>query len=673
MSAAANISELQSLLEEEKVQLSAEELEAFLRGAAAAPGDVRDQWTNLLAPEADPEAVSKMRTAAQAFMSGLNDPFTDGPAPAARLDALRAEMRRQNLDAFVVPRTDEYQGEYIPKKAERVHWLTGFAGSAGTVVVGLEKAAIFVDGRYTIQVRDQVNTALFEPRHLIEEPPTAWIAENFKSGDRIGFDPWLHTQHSAGHLNNAATRAGAILVRVDENPIDAVWDDRPNAPLSPIRPHADSFAGETSQAKRADLGKSLAERGIDAVAITATDSIAWLLNVRGGDVPNCPLPLSFALLHADGAVDWFVDDRKLTRETKSTLGNEISMKAEESFSDALAELGRQGKTVQADPATSPCLVFDRLTQYGAKIVEGADPCLMPKACKNDVEIQGTRNAHVRDGGTMATFLHWVETEVAKGGYTEMDVIARLADIRSKGEHFRGFSFDTIAGTGPNGAINHYRASERTSLPIEQGQLLLVDSGGQYLDGTTDITRTMPIGTPTEEMKTRFTLVLKGHIAIATARFPKGVTGSQLDPLARQPLWNMGLDFDHGTGHGVGSYLNVHEGPQRIAKAHNATALQPGMILSNEPGYYKTGEYGIRIENLIVVREALNPPGDADRELLEFETITFAPIERSMIVVDMLTVAERDWLNAYHAEVLEKVGPTVEGDILAWLKEATAPV
>jgi len=666
-------SDLQDLLRKADILRDPAEVEAILRGAAAAPDESRDGWTHLVAPTAPDGLREELSAIGRACMAAFSAPFSDGPAPAERLEALRTEMRRLNLHGLVIPRTDEYQGEYIAQRAERVLWLTGFSGSAGSVVVGLEKAAIFVDGRYTLQVRNQVDASLFEPQHMVDTPATDWIAATFGKGDRIGFDPWLHTQHGAGHLNIAAQRAGATLVRVDPNPVDTVWSDRPAAPISPVVPHETRFAGEDSTEKRARLGAVLANKQIDAAAITATDSIAWLLNTRGGDVPNCPLPLSFALLHRDGAVDWFIDERKLTPTVRSALGNEIAIRPESEFPNALAELGRQGKTVQADPATAPCLVFDRLSQYGAHIVEAPDPCLMPKACKNAVEIEGTRTAHRRDGAALSNFLHWIGTEAPKGGLTELAAIDKLRQFRAGGEHFRGLSFDTIAGAGPNGAVIHYRAGPRTNREIEPGQLLLVDSGGQYLDGTTDVTRTVAIGTPSTEMKTRFTLVLKGHIAIATARFPVGITGSQLDPLARMPLWQAGLDFDHGTGHGVGSYLNVHEGPQRIAKAHNAVALKPGMILSNEPGYYKPGEYGIRIENLVVVKEVTDPPAGAERDLLEFETITLAPMDRTLIDVTLLTEAERAWLNAYHDRVREAIAPQLTGEAVAWLEAVTAPL
>lgn len=650
-----------------------DDLDGLLQGAAAAPTDAQDRWLELAYPDADTAQKSALTKAGRTYMDRISDPFTLGPAPAERLEALRAEMRKRNLTVLMVPRTDEFQGEYLPKRAERVWWLTGFSGSAGSVIVGLETAAIFVDGRYTLQVRDQVDTRRFVPHHLIDMPPSAWIAQNCGPEDRIGFDPWLHSQQGAGQLAKTAKKVGAALVRVEGNPIDAVWTDQPAAPLAPIVPQKIAFAGESAAQKRARLGQTLKEAGIDAAVITATDSIAWMLNMRGADVPNCPLSLSFAILNSDGSVAWFLDERKLTREARNTLDSDVLPHPIETFADALERLAAAGKTVQADPAGAPCAIFDRLMAKGATMREAQDPCLLPKACKNAVELQGTRAAHKRDGAAVSRFLKWLAEEAPKGGLDELRAIDHLYRLRAEGDHFRGLSFDTIAGTGPNGAIIHYRASEDTNRRIETGHLLLVDSGGQYLDGTTDITRTIAIGTPSDEMRHRFTLVLKGHIAIATARFPEGANGSQLDTLARHPLWQAGLDFDHGTGHGVGSYLNVHEGPQRIAKGHNPVALMPGMILSNEPGYYKSGAYGIRIENLVVVKPVETPPEGAERRLLEFETLTLAPYDRRLIETQMMTKAEIAWVNAYHARVLEAVGPQLNAEEQAWLKAATAPL
>lgn len=671
MTGNTTIQELSSKLRDNGISASETDIASLLAGVSAAPNESRDDWIGLLAPTARiSKAVAADLTAlADRYIADLSDGLDQSPAPPERLDLLRAEMRRLGLSGLVIPRTDEYQGEYIARRAERVQWLTGFSGSAGVVVVGLEKAAVFVDGRYTLQVRDQVDTVRFEPRHLIEQPVTDWIADQFTSGDKVGYDPWLHTLHGAGHLNRAASRAGAELVRVAPNPVDAIWPDQPAAPVSAIHPHGEEFAGRSSAQKRREIADKLSEQGADALAVTATDSIAWLINVRGGDVPNCPLPLSFAILHEDGSLNWFVDDRKLTAATRAALGNSIAIHPEEKFAEALTRLGQDGKTVMADPASAPSAIFDALHYGGGKVIEAADPCLLPKACKNPVEIDGTRAAHRRDGAALTRFLKWLPA-AADDGLTELDAIAHLRGLRDGGEHFRGASFDTIAGAGPNGAVIHYRASEATNRKIEDGQLVLVDSGGQYLDGTTDVTRTIAVGEPTDEMRTRYTLVLKGHIAIATARFPRGVTGSQLDPLARLPLWQAGLDFDHGTGHGVGSYLNVHEGPQRIAKAHNAVALEPGMILSNEPGYYKTGEYGIRIENLVVVRAVEDRPEGAEKDMLEFETLTLAPYDRKLIDKSLLTKDEIAWVDSYHKRVRETLKPLVDKDTAKWLADVT---
>lgn len=650
-----------------------EDLADRLSGAAAAPLDVQDQWVELGYPDAAPEQHTVLKEAGRVYMAGLPNTLTPGPSPKARLDALRDQMREAGITVLLIPRTDEYQGEYLPKRAERVLWLTGFSGSAGAVIVTLDEAAIFVDGRYTLQVRDEVDTESFTPQHLIETPPTAWIKQHCSAQDRIGFDPWLHTQNDAGRIVQATQQVGATLVRLDANPIDAIWEDQPAAPLAPVRPHEISFAGESTTDKRDRLAGVLKAADAYAVVLTATDSIAWLLNVRGGDVPNCPLPLSFAVLKSDSTVDWFIDARKLTQDIHPALGNGVSVHSPEAFGAALEALGVAGKTVQADPATAPAAIFDRLRKGGAEIKEAADPCLLPKACKNAVEQAGTRKAHQRDGVAVTRFLKWLEEEGPKGQLDELKAIDHLRVLRRSGNHFRGLSFDTIAGAGPNGAIIHYRASAETNRRIETGQLLLVDSGGQYLDGTTDVTRTVAIGPPTEDMRTHYTLVLKGHIATATARFPKGVSGSQLDTLARAPLWQAGLDFDHGTGHGVGSYLNVHEGPQRISKGPSSVALRPGMILSNEPGYYKPGAYGIRIENLVLVRDVSTPPEGAERDLLEFETITLAPYDRSLINTTLLTPQEKAWVDSYHMRVLTEIGPDLSEEDRTWLEAATAPL
>ncbi len=589
-------------------------------------------------------------------------------APAeARLNALRAALAQAELHGFLVPRADEHQGEYVPRAAERLAFLTGFTGSAGLAIVLPERAAVFVDGRYTLQVGAEVDARLYEICHLTKTPPDEWIAAAAKPGERIAYDPWLHTPDGLARLKAAAAKAGAALVPVP-NAIDAIWADRPPVPAAPIAPHPAEFAGKSSADKRAEIAKGLATDGIAAAVLTLPDSIAWLLNVRGGDVAHSPLPLSFAILMRDAAADWFVDPRKLTPEVRAHLGAEVRLRAPGEFAEALAAF--KGEKVQVDPATAASWIFDRLAEAGATIVREADPCLMPKACKNEVELHGIRAAHRRDGAALTKFLGWVVREAAKGGVTEMKAADKLEEFRRRSNLLRDLSFGTISGAGPNGAIVHYRASAKSDRELRSGELYLVDSGGQYPDGTTDVTRTVAIGTPTPEMKKHFTLVLKGHIALATARFPAGTSGSQLDTLARVALWREGLDYDHGTGHGVGHYLCVHEGPQRISKLPNTVALKPGMIVSNEPGYYRTGAYGIRIENLVAVTKL----GESEAgEMLGFETLTLAPIDRALVDASLLTRDEIAWLDAYHARVRAEIGPRLEGEERAWLEAATAPL
>jgi len=600
-----------------------------------------------------------------------------------RLAALRAEMNRRGLDGFVVPRADEHQGEYVAAASERLAWLTGFTGSAGAAVVLGARAAVFVDGRYTLQVRDQVDGACFEYRHLIEEPPTAWIEANLGSGGKFGCDPWLHSERQMERLRQAAEAAGGELVAVGDNPLDAVWAGRPGPSLAPIRAHPLEFAGRASADKRAELAKELAAKGLTAAVLTLPDSIAWLLNLRGGDVPCTPLPLSFALLRADATVDWFVAPEKLDAELRDHMGNGVGLYEPHALGPALDALGAAGAKVLADPDSAAAWVFDRLRSAGAEVVAGADPCQLPKARKNAVELDGTRAAHRRDGMALTRFLCWLDREAparAPGAELgEVEVADRLHAMRAEDDLFRDVSFDTIAGAGANGAIVHYRAEEATQGRLRKGELLLLDSGGQYPDGTTDVTRTVAIGEPSAEMRERFTRVLKGHIALATARFPRGTSGSQLDVLARQHLWQAGFDYDHGTGHGVGSYLNVHEGPQRISKMPNRVALEPGMIVSNEPGYYKTGAYGIRIENLVavveseVMEESRGGEGGEARSMLAFETLTLAPIDRNLIEVGMLSPEETDWLDAYHARVRAAHYDGLDPDTAQWLDAATRPL
>ena len=589
--------------------------------------------------------------------------MTDTP-----LSLLRAELKRRNLDGFIVPRADEHQGEYVPASAARLAFLTGFTGSAGAAVALADKAAVFVDGRYTLQVASEVDPKLFTYLHLIEQPPHRWLADTLPAGARFGYDPWLHTPDQVVQLKEACSQAGAELVAVETNPLDAVWAGRPAAPLTPVVPHPDSFAGLSAAEKRALIAKELAAKKSDAAFLSAPDSIAWLLNIRGGDVDFTPLPLSFAIIHRDSTVDLFIDDRKVPADTKEHLGEAVRRHEPAALQGAFKTL--YGKRVRFDPATAPSWALDHLTEAGALIDRAPDPCLLPRACKNEVELTGARAAHLRDGVALSKFLAWLSVEAPKGAVTELSATDKLEECRKGGNLYQGPSFATIAGAGPNGAIVHYRSSPETNRPLEQGQIFLIDSGGQYLDGTTDVTRTVAVGDAGAEEKQRFTLVLKGHIALAQARFPAGTSGSQLDSLARKPLWEHGLDYDHGTGHGVGSYLSVHEGPQRIAKNNNSQPLLPGMMLSDEPGYYKTGAYGIRIENLIVVQDE---PQKGDRPVRGFEVLTLAPIDLNLVDRDLLTEDETEWLNAYHARVRDSLTPLVDSTTAAWLADATRAI
>jgi Xaa-Pro aminopeptidase len=604
----------------------------------------------------------------------MRQTFDDHADPAfgrEHLPLVRAEMIRQGLDGFVIPHEDEHQNEYLPDANERLAWTTGFTGSAGATVIMADKAAVFVDGRYTLQVQDQTDPALFERLDFVEGGVAAYLERADHSGRIIGYDPRLHSPDSLGHLTHAATKSGATLKPVMVNPVDAAWGQaRPAQPAAPVTPHPLDYAGEASAAKRARVGADIAKAGADVAVLTAPSSIAWLFNVRGGDVIRAPMPLGQAILRADGGARLFLDPAKVTEDLGAWLGAEVTLEAPDALPSALSEM--KGSKVLIDPAQSSAWYFDSLQAAGAEVIRGADPCALPRACKNATEIEGARQAHRRDGAAMTRFLHWLATDAQVSLPDEIEVVTKLEAFRDATGALKDLSFDTIAGAGPNGAIVHYHPTQRTNRRVEPGQLLLVDSGGQYLDGTTDITRTVAIGEPSAEMADRFTRVLKGHIAMARIRFPAGTTGSALDAMARQPLWMAGLDYDHGTGHGVGAYLSVHEGPQRIAKAPSTVALRPGMIVSNEPGYYKTGAYGIRIEVLQVVTEAKDLAG-GDRPMLGFEVLTLAPHDRRLIVKDLLSDDERAWLDAYHARVLTEIGPRVEPPVLAWLAGACAPL
>ena len=596
----------------------------------------------------------------------------------ARLDALRKELKRQGLDGFVVPISDEHMSEYVGSYAQRLAWLTGFGGSAGTAVVLADEAAMFVDGRYTLQVRDQVDAALYAYESVPQTSPAKWLGAHVGKGAKIGYDPWLHGKQWVTATAKALAEKQAELVAVETNPIDAVWQDRPAPSPAPALVHPDDVAGQSSAAKREALGQWLSENKCDAAVVSALDSIAWLLNIRGSDVDRTPVALSFVLAHADGTADLFIAPEKVTPDLRVHLGNEVRIAPREAFLSALAELG--GKTVAIDPERSVQAIFSALETAGAEVAEHRDPCVLPKAIKNEAEQAGHRAAQARDGAAMVHFLHWLSLEAPKGGVDEMAAQERLYQFRRDTGQLRDLSFDTISGAGPNGAVVHYRVNDETNRKLEPGSVYLVDSGGQYADGTTDITRTLWIGRNEDQggeapaaVKDRFTRVLKGHIALARATFPKGTLGSQLDPLARQFLWAAGVDYAHGTGHGVGSFLSVHEGPQRIAKATGASEqeLLPGMIVSNEPGYYKAGEYGIRIENLVLVEP--REISGAEGEFLGFETLSHVPIDRALVERSLLTPEELAWWNAYHAKVLEIVGPQLEGATQAWLKAQCEPL
>ncbi|WP_188259119.1 M24 family metallopeptidase [Azospirillum tabaci] len=649
------------------------EIRSLVAGVLAAPeGEDPDGWMVLVGARLPEDLAGQLRALKAELAERLP---TAAPDYAARIAALRGVLARAELDGFIVPRGDEHQGEYVPPRAQRLAWLTGFTGSAGHAIVGRQRAAIFVDGRYTLQVQAEVSGDLYEYRHLVDDPLTEWAGDALPRGGRLGYDPWLHTAGWVERTRQQLERIGLSLVPCPDNPVDRVWTDQPPAPLAPVVAQDHVFAGDSAADKRARIAGDLTRNGIGAVVLTQPDSIAWLLNLRGADVPCTPLPLSFAILKDDAQVDLFIDRRKLAPGVEAHLGNQVAVRAPEELGAALDGLGREGRKVMADPASTSAWIFDRLHMAGAKLERDPDPCALPKACKNEAELAGTRAAHIRDGAALVRFLHWLSQEAPSGTVTEIAAADRLLAFRRANDRFRGLSFDTISGAGPNGAIVHYRVSEETDRRLEPGSLFLLDSGAQYQDGTTDVTRTIAIGAPTPEMRERFTLVLKGHIAVSTARFPRGTTGSQLDTLARLPLWSVGLDYDHGTGHGVGSYLSVHEGPQRISKVPNSVALQPGMILSNEPGYYKTGAYGIRIENLIVVQPLDLPM--AERPMLGFEVLTLAPIDRNLVEPALLTQAEIAWLNAYHTQVRETLEPRLAGGadaaVAHWLRQATSPI
>ena len=604
----------------------------------------------------------------EARFQTFDDSHERAAAPA-RIAALRAELKRRGLDGFVVPRADRQQNEYLPASEERLAWLTGFTGSAGAAAVLAERAALFVDGRYTVQAAAQIDAKLFAIEHLVDSPPEQWLEQNLKSGAKLGYDPWLHTSESADRLRKACATAGAELVAVDNNPIDALWSDRPAPPAGSVSLRDIKLAGESAADKFKRIQAELKKLRADVLVVSDPQNVAWAFNIRGSDIAHTPLALAFAVIPREGKPALYVETAKLDNKTRPALEEIAVVRAPAELARDLAQL--KDKTVRLDQASAADALTRLVSGCVGKPVRGADPIALMKAVKNHAEIAGSRAAHTRDGVAMARFLAWLEREAPAGKLTEIDAVEALESFRRDSGLLKDISFPTIAGSGPNGAIVHYRVTRATNRTIGKNELFLVDSGAQYEDGTTDITRTVAVGTPSDEMRDRFTRVLKGHIAIATAVFPENTSGAQLDPLARTALWQAGLDFDHGTGHGVGSYLSVHEGPARISKL-GTVALRRGMILSNEPGYYKTGAYGIRIENLLLVIAAPEPKG-AEKPVNAFETLTLAPIDRRLIDSRLLTAKERNWIDSYHAHVQEVLSPLLDAATRAWLDAAARPL
>jgi Xaa-Pro aminopeptidase len=592
-------------------------------------------------------------------------------ATAERLALLRTRMKKARLAGYIVPRQDEFQGEYVAAYAERLKWLTGFAGSWGTSIITLKDAAIFVDGRYTVQVREQIDTKLIAPQHLVEHPPSQWISENFSKGDRIGFDPWLMTTREHENLSKVCDKIEAKLVAISGNLIDEIWNDRPAKPDAKIKLHPLKMAGQSVSDKFEIVTRELQKQSADAVFIADPSSVSWLFNIRGLDLAHVPTVQAYAIIGQHGKGELFIDPAKVPEKVMQALDKHCTIRKPDEIETGLEELARKGVAVMLDPTNVPEAVNAKLHKSGAKIKQAQDPCSLPKAMKNATEQEGARQAHIRDGVAMVNFLHWFESEAPKGELNEAKAAKRLHDCRIATRELLDLSFETIPAAGPNAAIPHYHVDAANPRAIGLNEIFLIDSGGQYIDGTTDITRTLIVGKPSDEMRDRFTRVLKGMIQISLLRFPKGTTGAHLDAFARASLWKAGLDFDHGTGHGVGSYLSVHEGPQRLSKQSHVE-LKPGMIISNEPGFYKPGEWGIRIENLLIVTDPQKIAG-GDREMMGFETITLCPIERDLIDAKMLTKEELDWLDAYHAQVWRELRPHVTGPLATWLTRACAPI
>jgi len=605
----------------------------------------------------------------EAHFQTFEDP-KGGIALSARLAALREELARRNLTGFLVPRADSQQNEYVPPCEERLAWLCGFTGSAGAAAVLTDRAVLFVDGRYTLQAAQQIDTNAWTVASLVEPPPESWLAEELKAGDRLGFDPWLHTSAAVERLQAACAKAGAELVPVDGNPIDAVWQERPAPPLGQVSVHDLKYAGEAETAKLARIRDEVVKLRAEALVMSDPHNVAWAFNIRGADVAHTPLPISYALVPKDGRPTIFIDARKLSNSTRDHLERNADVAEPDQLGPHLTRLAQTKAAIAIDAATGADALSRMIADAGGRPVRGSDPVALLKAVKNATEITGTQSAHERDGAAIARFLYWLDREAPSGQLTEIDTVEALETFRRETGALKDVSFPTIAGSGPNGAIVHYRVTRTTNRRIRPGELLLIDSGAQYQDGTTDVTRTIAVGDPTPGMRDRFTRVLRGHLAIARAVFPDGASGAQIDAFARQYLWAAGLDFEHGTGHGVGSYLSVHEGPARISKL-GSTPLKRGMILSNEPGYYKTGEYGIRIENLelVVAKEIAG----AEKPMNGFSALTLAPIDRRLIDVRLMTDEEVVWLDAYHVRVRTTLRDVLDDATRGWLDAATRPL
>jgi Xaa-Pro aminopeptidase len=598
--------------------------------------------------------------------------FEEISSPSAvpeRVRALRRELKSRKLKGFLVPHSDEHQDEFLPPSAERLRWLTGFTGSAGAAIVLEDVAVLLVDGRYTLQARAQTDTTLFEVLQTPEAKASKWLTAKLPKGGALGYDPSLHTIKEIERLTESLGKAGIRLEPQANNPIDLLWQDRPAPSSSPVVPHGLEFSGRSAAEKIAEVQERLRRDRADAVLLTLLDSVAWLFNIRGADISHSPLALAFALVPARGKPALFIDPAKVGDNVRGHLRDAVELLPPDALDARLKSLGQKGARVRLDPETTPVRFKQVLEAAGAKIVAGEDPCILPKAIKTTAEIKGARAAHLRDGAAVSRFLAWLDEYSPSGRGDEISAAMKLEDFRRESSELKDISFDSISAAGPHGAVVHYRPTTVSNLKLKPRSLYLIDSGGQYADGTTDITRTIAIGTPSAEMRRHYTLVLKGHIAIAAARFPKGTRGQDIDSFARRPLWEAGLDFDHGTGHGVGSYLSVHEPPQRISR-HGTVELQPGMILSNEPGLYREGEYGIRLENLVLVTPPAAIKGGT-REMLGFETLTLVPFDRRLIDPSLLTRDELAWLNAYHAEVRRKIEKLLKGSSRSWLRDATA--